>query len=100
MRSKIATIAGIASPLVAMQVVNVILFALNKLNDLMLDTLPSDATIVQSAIDLTSAHSTWVAVALAAFGVYMWKMRSKASQLASAGWAAAMVAPASLYLLR
>lgn len=97
--SKVALILGLASPLVAVQLVKGILFVLSQLYDLCSLTLPSDATIVQSAIDLTSGHVTWVAIALSAYAVYMALARYKnvARQL---GWAAAIVAPASIYLLR
>jgi hypothetical protein len=103
MMSKIAIVIGLASPLVAVQLVKGILFLLSKLYELVSDTLPSDATIVQSAIDLTTGHATWVAIGLATYAMYMTRARHKSAArqlLSAAGWAAALVTPASLYLLR
>jgi hypothetical protein len=102
MMSKLTIVAALASPLVAVELVKGILFVMNKLYDLMAETLPSDATIVQSAIDLTTGHTTWVAIALSAYAIYMWRSRKKnqwKQLLGAAGSAAAIVMPASIYLL-
>lgn len=98
-------IAGILlaliSPLVATEAVKGILFVLGKLYDLMADCFPANTTIVQSAITLTTSHSTVVAILLSAFAVYLWQTKNKKHLREIAmgtAMTAAMVAPASLFL--
>jgi hypothetical protein len=103
MRQTLAIIIGLASPLVATEVVKAVLYVLSKLEDTAAQVNTHDATIVQTAIDLTSSHATWVGIALAGYAVYATRSRrSKAMKqfMSAAAESAALVAPASLYLLR
>lgn len=103
MKSTLAIAIGLASPLVAVEVVKAVLCALSRLQDTVSQISTHDATIVQAAIDLTSSHATWVGIALAMYAVYATRSRqSKAMKqfMSAAAESAALVAPASIYLLR
>lgn len=96
------TALAVASPLLAMHAVQGILFVLLHLQRLMLDCFPPDAAIVSSAIALTTAHATLVAIGLAGYAVYMWQVHNKRhirEVMMSAAKAAALVAPVSVYLV-
>jgi len=67
-----------------------------------MDSFPWNATIVQAALDLTKSHATAVAILLAVYAVYVWQLRRRdkiTDALFSAARAAAIVMPASLYLV-
>lgn len=79
--SKTALGLILASPLISIQLVKLITFALQKLNDLMMDAFPANTLIVQSAIELTSTYSNAITIALCAYIIYFIRSRSKSTEL-------------------